>query len=216
MAESPLLFIRRLCMRWPLRRQILLPMVGILLLTIGVASALNAWLASARVQREIETQLADVQQTLTAGNFPLESNVLRQMRGLTEAEYVVATKTGQIVAASDDTFSSLESLTHVQRVVTIDRRPVGGGQFVLHAFYPAETLRDAERQAMWPPLAIGGVALLLVVAAAYLVAQQVTQPIQRLRSQVERIAQGDFQPVAVPPRDDEVRDLIAAVNRMAA
>ena len=32
-------------MRWPLRRQILLPMVGILLLTVGIVSALNACLA---------------------------------------------------------------------------------------------------------------------------------------------------------------------------
>ena len=67
-------------MRFPLRRQILLPMVGIVLLTIGIVSALNAWLASTRARRQIETQLADLQRTLSVRNFPLESNVLRQMR----------------------------------------------------------------------------------------------------------------------------------------
>jgi HAMP domain-containing protein len=202
-------------MRFPLRRQILLPMVGIVLLTIGVVSALNAWLASNRVQRQIETQLVDVQRTLSAGNFPLESNVLRQTRGLTGAEFVVATPAGEVLAASDDGFSDLAGANHVHRIVRLDRGPVGGGQFILHAFYPKDNLREAQRQAVWPPLAIGGLAIALVAAAAFLVARQVTRPIQQLRSQVERIAQGNFQPVPAPSRDDEVRDLVAAVNQMA-
>ena len=58
-------------MRWPLRYQILLPMVGIMLLTVVVVSALNAWLASARVKRQLEEQLADVSRTLTASGWPL-------------------------------------------------------------------------------------------------------------------------------------------------
>jgi signal transduction histidine kinase len=76
-------------------------------------------------------------------------------------------------------------------------------------------LRQAQRDAVWPPLAIGGGAILLVAAAAYWVAQRVTQPVQQLSSQVRRIAEGDFQPAPVPARDDEIRDLVAAVNQMA-
>src|SRR5262245_8264145 len=89
-------------LRWPLRYQIMLPMVGILLLTIAVVSALNAWLASARARRQLEDQLADVSRTLATSNFPLESNVLRQMRGLTSADYVLVDGSGHAVAASDD------------------------------------------------------------------------------------------------------------------
>src|SRR5262245_17844761 len=89
-------------MRWPLRRQVLLPMVGILVLTVGVVSALNAWLAAATVRRQLETQLADVTRTLAASNFPLESNVLRQIRGLAGADFVVVDATGRPSAASDD------------------------------------------------------------------------------------------------------------------
>lgn len=222
-------------MRWPLSRQILLPMVGILLLTIGVVSALNAWLASARIQRQIETQLADVARTLSASNFPLESNVLRQTRGLTGAEYVVAGADGKPIAASDDALAALVapggvavgdqldfhrvetagSRSFVHLVAALDRRAVGGGQFSLHAFYPEDALREAQWQAVWPPLAIGGLAIVLVAAAAFVVARQVTQPIHQLRSQVERIAQGDFQPAPAPSRDDEIRELVIAVNQMA-
>ena len=203
-------------MRLPLRRQILLPMVGIVLLTIGVVSALNAWLASGRAQRQIDEQLADVQRTLSAGNFPLESNVLRQMRGLTGAEYVVVGEGGAIVAASHDRFMGLSVDGYQRRALAIDRRPVGGGRLVLHAFYPETALRQAQWQAVWPPLAIGALAVLLVSAAAYVVAQRVTQPVQQLHAQVQRIAEGDFQPAPIPSRDDEIRDLVAAVNQMAA
>ncbi len=89
-------------MRWPLARQILLPMVGILLLTVGLASALAAWLASRQVKQRIEGQLADIAQTLSASNFPLESSVLRQARGLTGMELVLVDSSSQAVAASDD------------------------------------------------------------------------------------------------------------------
>jgi signal transduction histidine kinase len=100
--------------------------------------------------------------------------------------------------------------------VPLDRRAVGGGELVLHAFYPEAAWREARWQAVWPPLAIGAAAILLVSAAAFAVARHVTQPIETLRSQVERISEGDFSPVTEPQRNDEIRDLATAVNQMAA
>lgn len=221
-------------MRWPLRRQILLPMVGILLLTIGIVSALNAVLATARVQKQLETQLADVTQTLAQTNFPLTEQVLQQTRGLTGAEFVAAELGGQIVAASDEllvpaaqTGGSRPARLDLSAVVTIgphnyihapiplDRRAVGGGQYILHVFYPETQWQEARWQAIWPPLAIGGVAVVFVAIAALLLARLVTLPIERLRSQVGQIAAGRFEPVPLPPRDDEIRALAAAVNQMA-
>jgi len=221
-------------MRWPLARQILLPMVGILLLTVGLASALTAWLASRQVKGRIEAQLADVAQTLATANFPLESNVLQQTRGLTGMELVLVDPASVAAAASDERLIDLaaqpaaaEGTLDVSRtvtsgsrsffhsVITVDRRPVGGSRQTLHVFYPQDAWQAARWQATWPPLAIGGVAILLVAAAALAIARHVTQPIQRLRSQVARIAQGDFQSVTTPSRDDEVRDLAVAVNQMA-
>jgi signal transduction histidine kinase len=105
--------------------------------------------------------------------------------------------------------------TYFHAAVLLDRRAVGGGELVLHAFYPEAAWREARWQAVWPPLAIGAAAVMLVGAAAIAVARHVTQPIQKLRSQVERIAKGDFAPVPEPRRDDEIRDLAMTVNRMA-
>jgi signal transduction histidine kinase len=62
---------------------------------------------------------------------------------------------------------------------------------------------------------VGGVALVLAVAFAGVVAARVTEPVQLLKRQTERIANGDFALVRPPQRDDELRDLALAVNRMA-
>lgn len=221
-------------MRWPVRYQILLPMVSIVLLTVLVVSALNAWLASARVKRELEEQLADVSATLTASSFPLEANVLKQMRGLTGAEYVAVDEAGRAVAASDQTLvaaaeeksdvSARLDLTAIETVggrsffhvaLPIDRRAAGRGQITLHVFHPEAAWRAERWQAIWPSLAIGGVSILLVAAVVSLLARQVTRPIHELQQQVGQIAQGDFRAIAIPDRNDEVKDLAMAVNQMA-
>jgi len=84
-------------------------MVGILLLTVGLASALAAWLASRQVKERIEAQLADIARTLSAANFPLESSVLRQARGLTGMELVLVDNSGNAIAASDERLAGLVS-----------------------------------------------------------------------------------------------------------
>jgi len=63
---------------------------------------------------------------------------------------------------------------------------------------------------------IGGLALLLVAAAAIVIASRVSRPLSRLREQVGRIAEGHFEPMPLPANADEIRDLSADVNRMAA
>lgn len=221
-------------MRWPLRYQILLPMVSIVLAIVVVVSALNAWLASARVKRELEEQLADVSRTLTASSFPLEANVLKQMRGLTGADYVAVNEAGRAVAASDEALvavaekkrevSARLNLAAVVAVggrnffhvaVPIDRRASGREALTLHVFYSEAAWRAERWQAIWPSLAIGGVSILLVAAVVSLLARQVTRPIHGLHQQVARIAQGDFQTIEIPPSDDEVKDLAIAMNQMA-
>ena len=221
-------------MRWPLRRQILLPLVGIVVLTIGVVSALNAWLATSRIRRQMEQQLAEVTRTLSAANFPLTDQVLRQTSGLTGAEFVATQIDGTPLAASEPLLSPLATLRgtraapldlssaaqagdrrYFHAAAELDRRPVQGGQFVLHVFYPEAQWREARWQAVWPPLAIGAAAVVLVVGVAYVLSAHITQPLERLRSQVGEISAGRFAAVALPPRDDEIRELAAAINRMA-
>ncbi len=223
-------------MRWPLRLQILTPMAIILLVTVGSVSALNAWIAAARVRTDVEAQLSNVARTLEATNFPLESNVLKQTSGLCGADLLIVDGQGETVAgsfpgtvaakdllmASDwrqlklrDTYE-LEGEGFFYTAVKLDRRPVGGGLVDLYIFYPETSWRQATQQAAVGPLLIGIVSLALVSAAAWWVAASVTRPVQRLQQQVETLTDGNYQAFPLPRRDDEVRDLAATVNQLAA
>jgi signal transduction histidine kinase len=55
--------------------------------------------------------------------------------------------------------------------------------------------------------AVGGLAIAL--------AARLSKPIQSLQQQVGQLAQGDFQTVDLPARNDELRDLGASVNQLA-
>ncbi|WP_425614954.1 ATP-binding protein [Anatilimnocola sp. NA78] len=210
-------------------------MAIILLITVGSVSVLNAWLAAARVRADVEAQLRDVARTLEAGNFPLESNVLRQTSGLSGAELLVVSETGEVLASSLAVEVPTPQLTpatdwrelqlqntvsfagdsYFQTGVKLDRRPVGGGIVDLHIFYPELAWQQATRQAAIGPLLIGVVALSVVSLAAWLVAASVTHPVRQLQTQVQAIAQGNYQSLPLPERNDEVRDLAAAVNQLA-
>lgn len=221
-------------MRWPLRRQVLLPLIGTLVLTVAVVSALNAWLAARFVQRQWETQLQGITQTLAASNFPLESNVLRQIRGLAGAEFVVVDSAGQTAAASDESLLpavtgsgqlpaeldlsatiTVKGRRFIHAAAPLERRAAGGERMALHVFYPEAAWREARWQAIWPPPVIGAIAIALVTAAAYFVSSRVTRPIEQLQQHVGKIAAGQFAPLPLPARDDELRDLSLAVNCMA-
>jgi signal transduction histidine kinase len=199
------------------------------------ASAANAWLAARRTRGQIETQLRDVARTLVESSFPLTDAVLRQTHGLSGAEFAVTDAGGQVVAASLPNVSTTPlaaapqnpAALALQKTITIDgrtffhavvqrapRQGIGGEQR-LHIFYPEEQWRRAWREAVAPPLLVGVVALALMAGLATWLATRFTRPIARLQTQVEQIAQGDFRPLPLPPRNDEIRDLAASVNRMA-
>jgi signal transduction histidine kinase len=210
-------------------------MAVILLITIGSVSLLNAWLAAARVRTDVEAQLRDVARTLEATNFPLESNVLKQTSGLCGAQLLVVDASGhqlgsslpeevptaELAKATDwrqlrlKESITIRNETYFLTGVTLDRRTVGGGVVELHFFYPERTWQAATTQAAMGPLLIGLVALSLVSAAAWWVAASVTTPVHRLQAQVQTLTTGNYQSLSLPNRDDEVRDLAAAVNQLA-
>jgi len=222
-------------MRQPLRYQIMLPMLGLMLTALIGVSVLNAYLAAGWAKRQIEQQLGEITHTLEQSNFPLTDSVLRQMRGLSGAEFVLVDDSGNVLASSTDR-SGLDGLPPdalgQSDIVLRQRITLGGTAYfhtaerfarrsanalgVLHILYPEEGYRQAWTGAVYPPLAIGLAAVVLVVLSAIAVAARVSRPMTQLQTQVERIAQGDFDPMRLPERQDEIRDLAQAINQMAA
>jgi signal transduction histidine kinase len=221
-------------MRWPLRYQILFPFVGVMLAVVVGVSLLDAYLAARRTQRQIEHQLQAVAQTLLDATFPLTDAVLKQTSGLSGAEFVLTDEQGHVRSASrpDVDYSALgaspadKNQIHLANSVdvggdqyfhaAIDVRPRDGqsGPLALHILYPQRELREARWQAAYPPLLVGGALLGVVIVLAIAIAGRLSRPILELRRELSRLVQGEFRPLAVPQRNDELRDLIGSVNML--
>jgi signal transduction histidine kinase len=222
--------------RWSLRNQILLPMAGLMLVTLLGVSALNVYLAVQRTRSQIESQLRDVTQTIVEAAYPLTDNVLRQMHGLSGAELVVVGEAGQRLAGSatwdvselppGDSIDSWTELKlgepvgvagqrYFHSVLNLARNNQATGGRHLHVFYPESRYSEAVWDAVLPPIVVGTIALVMIMVLAHWFASRLTRPIGQLQRQVKRISQGEFVPMTLPERNDELRDLSLAVNRMS-
>lgn len=224
-------------MRWPLRYQIMLPMAAVMLLAVVFVEGVGAMLAVRDTKEQIETQIREVARTAQEARFPLTAPVLRQMRALSGAELVVVDQGGQIIAASGEV-DGVEKLstanspaTHSgiaesQRVRLRDQSffhtvaplpaRAGGEPARLHILFPEEAYDQAWQREVYPPLMFVSLALPVVLGLSLVAATRIASRVERLRDQVDRIAQGEFQPMELPERHDEIRELAGAVNHMAA
>jgi signal transduction histidine kinase len=222
-------------MRWPLRYQILLPFAGVMLAVVLGVSLLDAYLAAHRTQNRIERQLHDVAHTLLEANFPLTDAVLQQTRGLSGAEFVLTDSEGRARATTlplhgrfdigttvptdprfnlDDTVE-IDEASYFHTAVPVRSQAGGDAPMVLHILYPHRLLQEARWRAAYPPLVVGSLFLGMSILLAVVLARRLSRPISQLRRQLSRLVQGDFQPVSVPKRNDELRDLIESVNVLA-
>src|SRR6187455_509115 len=87
-------------MRWPIRNQIMLPLVAAAIVSLTAVGVINAVLAERRTCAQVEQQLRQVVGVLTTSSFPLTNMVLRQMRDLSSAEFVLVDAGGQIAAST--------------------------------------------------------------------------------------------------------------------
>jgi signal transduction histidine kinase len=86
----------------------------------------------------------------------------------------------------------------------------------LYILYPEQLYRDALWQAILPSLVLGLFGGLASLALALGVAHRLSRRIQELERRTRLIAAGDFSPMPLPSRNDELRDLTRSVNDMAA
>ena len=222
-------------MRWPLRYQILFPFAGLFLAVIVAITAMNAYWAAHASERQTELQLRAIARTLQGSWFPLTDAVLRQTSGLSGTQFVVTTSDGTIAAASmpvdriqfDDQPTATWQQLKLGRTQTIDGetyfhtalkladRADRSESGLLHILYPERVWREARWQAVYPPLAVGVISLFAVGGLAVVIAARLSKPIQSLREQVHQLARGDFQTVRLPVQNDELRDLVDSVNKLA-
>jgi hypothetical protein len=174
-------------MRWPIRNQIFLPVATLLLVAIASIAVLLAAVAARRSSRERMERVERVVATLNDASFPFTANVLTKMRGLSGAEYVALDERGEIVTSTLGTSVRAADLparlpvtgppTRLEdfQVIGVGGHPyymavlkghANAGVHSLLVLYPKSNLWQAQWAAAWPPLAIGGVTILLMVAVS--------------------------------------------------
>ncbi len=224
-------------MRWPIRNQIMFPLLAAAIVSLTAVGVINAVLAERRTCARVEQQLRQVIGVLTTSSFPLTNAVLRQMRDLSDAEFVLVDRSGSVGAStlSQSHVGPLPeraSITQIQDVQlgssdlvagnwyfhTVVQLPLGSAASrsgVLHVLFPQDEYRKAWRQAFMPSFFVGIGTTILLAAVAYALSKRMGRSIARLGDEVLRIARGDFRAAALPAVDDEIRDLSIAVNRTA-
>ena len=207
----------------------------VMLITLLGVSLLNAYLSAQKAKSQIHGQLRGVAGTLSRSTFPLTDSVLQQISGLSGAKFAVVDKSGKLMASSEKMVippdvsrvhqageeAVLGKVVHLNNesyfhtVIELSRQPNINKTRILHIFYPEDNYRTALWNAVVSPLLIGGIALVLVVLFSLIISSRVIRPLSNLKNQVEQIALGDFQPMPLPDRNDEILDLGQSVNRMA-
>ena len=201
---------------------------------ISVATAWAAWTAAERVHEDEDRRVNDVRALLEDARFPLTSYVLQQLRLLTGAEFVLLDQNGapasstvpdvseaELNAMFTDSEAPLPSETDVlvaglaYRSELIESGRVGGSPDRVVVLFPRDRLRALKRDAMIGPLLTGSWILALTVLATTWILHRFGRRLQRIERQAARIAGGDFAPLPLPRRDDEIRDLARSINQMA-
>jgi signal transduction histidine kinase len=224
-------------MRWPLRNQMMGPLLAVAVVSLAAVGAIHARLAASHTRERIEGQLRGVVGVLVTANFPLTESVLGKMRNLSGAEFALSDHAGRVIATSfrspPEMLPENPALSRADEValgapMTLDGRDyfhtavrltgpeADARNRVLHILFPGDEYRRSLRQAFLPPLLVGLVATAAAIVAARLLAGRISRATAHLGEEVQRLARGDFRSVKLPAIDDEIHDLTEAVNRTAA
>jgi signal transduction histidine kinase len=214
-------------------------MLTVVVMAIVLAAAVSAYLGGKHARQAQDDNLRRVVATLSEANFPLSDPVLRQMSGLSGAEFVFfeghdSPQAGTLRLDNDDLkllrrllddkgpgsidadhATSIGGRVYLTQHVSIrPRYPFSqGGSLVV--LYPQDRWWSAARQAAYPALMAGAVAVVAVILVTTVLSHRFVRPIHRLGDQAAAIARGDFQTLPVSRRNDEIRDLTLSINQMA-
>ena len=225
-------------MRWPIQIQLLLPMLTVVILAIVLTSGASAYLGGKYARQTQDENLQRVVTTLSEAKFPLTDSVLRQMSGLSGAEFILfegdvpRARTLRLdnvelarlwIQSGDNNLDALGTNHSIliggrvylsQHVPVKSRFPTAQSESLI-VLAPEDRMSSAVRQAVYPVLGVGAAAVMAVIVVTTILSHRFVRPIHQLGNQTAAIAMGDFTPVLVSNRNDEIRDLTLSINQMA-
>lgn len=224
----------------PLARQLLLPVVGLLVAGVLANVAFAAWMAARRHGEEITLRQRQVAETLASSRVALSPAVLTALHQLTGDHFVIwqqqtAVQSTFVDTAAPDLTRALDGLLGD---VVPQQDPLGTVR-VAGTAYSVAAVRSAGSRpetvlvltptvgfsralfdAIWPVLAVAVVTLAVLVPLGVHATDRLGSRIARIERHVGRIAGGDFGRTLddEPPlsgEDDEISRLLASVNAMS-
>lgn len=216
-----------------LSRQLVAPVVGLVLAAVLANVAVSAWLAARRSLAAARTDQEQLAATLRESRVPLTPQVLDTLHALTGSHFIVWDATSRTEGAATvprgtltaDAIAALAA--DVGGVTVLAGRPHRVGRaraagvrpetvlVLTPVASPWRTMRDA----LWPVLAVAAATLAVLVPLSLRTTGRLTRRIGAIEQHVARIAGGEFGhtlPAVATADATEVGRLVAGVNRMSA
>jgi signal transduction histidine kinase len=199
-----------------LRSQFLIPIVTMLLLICTVVTAISWNIASRTTRQATEARLRNLLQLCAVSKFPLTEPVLDQIGEFSRCKIQVV----QQVPVTDQLFSMVKSNGQFDAfAIRLDRTPnrtEPSERDYLLAVSDTKERFELATQAFWLPMATGVLSTLAFCGIALGIANRMVKRLETLETQVNRIALGQFQPVAVEPKaSDSIASLTRSINSMS-
>lgn len=223
-------------MRRPIRFQILLPFALLLIAAVTSMAFVASWLAARRVEREIVGQLSGVLATIEQTSLNYTDTILLKMRGLSGAEFAALNADGRLVGATlsdlperldqvglapvltaETRLGDVPTLSiHATTYLAIRARATGSSAVTtLVVLYPEARWREAQWQAVWPPLVVGVGTIVLMMAVSAWIAERIARRVRLVEQLMSDLANGRFSSVPTSEPRDELDDLVGSANRLS-
>lgn len=214
-----------------LARQLIAPVVGLLLAGVIASVAASSWLAARRSLAEAAAARQRLADALATARFPLSQLILDTLARLTGSEFVVwnpadraagpatlsaaalARTDFAAVAAAGGGTGVVDGATHHIGIV----RLAGVRPETVLVLTPVPGLARTLADALWPEAAIAAAMLAVLVPLGLATARRLAARIGAVERHVARIAAGEFGHTLGPEAaaTDEIGRLAAGVDRMS-
>ena len=212
-----------------LSRQLVAPVVGLVLAAVLANVAVSAWLAARRSAAAARTGQEQLAAALREARVALAPQVLETLHGLTGSHFVVWDATNRTPGAATLPTTAIDPAAlaaNIGGVVTIAGRPhrvgiaraAGVRPETVLVLTPVASPWRTTLDALWPVLAVAAATLAVLVPLSLRTTGRVARRIGAIEGHVARIAGGEFGhtlPAAETADADEVGRLVAGVNRMS-
>ena len=217
-------------MRWPLRNQILVRILSLVLLAILAVTVANIRSIESSNRQQETARLKQLGDLLASNPFPLTPGVLESVKLLSSADLVLVDQAGNVVSQTQGAPGSvsttvneqaerleLEEGAYYRRVVALRPSSSGpAGRRWINLYLPRQTEAAIWWQAGRTPLLIALALVPFAILISLAQANQVTRPLAMLGEQVDRLAAGEPCELPPSPHNDEIRDLSQTLHGMSA